>query len=264
MAQRVLSEGMNHIRLALCVPLLLFSPIGEAAVALSSWKSTRVEAEAVIDGILDDAIWIGVPSVHQFRQVEPVAGGEPSVRTDVFLAYDAERLYFAVVAYDHNPSAIIATQRKRDADLKGDDTITLVLDPFLDKRNGYYFAFNALGARQDALIRGGVTLNTDWDGLWDVATTTTEYGWIAEGYIPLSTLSFNSQAPAWGVNLERSIARTGERMRWHGTERQYEVNNLANAGLLTGLTDLQRDSGLELRPFVTVTYANDRISVEDG
>lgn len=223
-----------------------------------AWSLPRLAAPPRIDGDLDDPAWLGVPALTSFRQVEPVPGGEPSERTEVYLAYDANRLYFAVVARDADPSSIVATQRKRDADLSGDDHLVLVLDPFLDQRNGYYFAFNSLGARQDALIRGGLTLNTDWDGIWEVVARRTTTGWTAEGSIPLSTISFNPHAPAWGLNLERHIARTGERMRWHGQQRQYEVNSLAIAGRLTGLADLRRASGLELRPFTSVTYVRDR------
>ncbi|MDQ8184486.1 DUF5916 domain-containing protein [Pelagicoccus sp. SDUM812002] len=224
----------------------------------ATWKSSRTYTAPKIDGILDEPIWLNQAAITEFRQVEPTLGEEPSQGTAFYLAYDSNRLYFAMVANDSDPEAIVATQLKRDADLSGDDNVVLVIDPFLDKRNGYYFSFNALGARQDALIRGGVTLNTDWDGIWDVVTKRSDTGWITEGSIPISTISFDSQAPAWGLNIERVIARTGERIRWNGTQRQYLVNNLANTGRLIGLSDLRRASGIELRPFTTVTYANDR------
>jgi len=216
------------------------------------------EEAPVIDGELDEALWASASVLQGFRQVDPAPGTNPSMLTEVRLAYDANRLYFAVVAHDQEPSRIVATQRKRDADLSGDDHVVLVLDPFLDRRNGYYFAFNSIGARQDALIRGGVTLNADWDGLWEVVTRRTAGGWTAEGSIPLSTLSFNTRAPAWGLNVERHIARTGERVRWHGPQRQYEVNSLAIAGHLSGLQGLRRASRLELRPFTSVTHVRDR------
>lgn len=216
------------------------------------------EVAPVIDGKLDEPLWANAEALQGFRQVDPAPGAAPSMRTEVRLAYDATRLFFAVIAHDPEPARIVATQRRRDADLSGDDHVILVLDPFLDRRNGFYFAFNSLGARQDAIIRGGVTLNTDWDGLWDVVTQRTADGWIAEGSIPLSTLSFNTRAPAWGLNVERHIARTGERVRWHGPQRQYEVNSLAIAGHLGGLQGLRRASRLELRPFTSVTHVRDR------
>lgn len=238
------------------------APIASATQAPESAPAaaaTRLATAPVIDGeFATDAAWADVPALTHFRQVEPVSGDPPSAETEVYLGYDDTHLYFAVIAHESAPANLVATQRKRDADLAGDDHVVLVLDPFLDQRNGYYFAFNPLGARLDALVRGGVTLNTDWDGLWSVVAQPTTSGWVAEGAIPLATLAFNPRAPAWGLNVERHFARTGERVRWHGPARQYEVSALANTGRLTGLTDLRRAAGFEVRPFSTLTYLHDR------
>lgn len=254
---------MPSLRLTPCLWVVLFVPTCFLVAKDSiQWNGRFIETSPVIDGVLDDSVWSDVQPITEFRQVEPISGGDPNERTKVYLAYEAHGIYFAVVAEDREPAGIIATQRKRDADLASDDSVVIVLDPFLDQRNGYYFAFNPLGAKQDALIRGGVTLNTDWDGIWEVAAKRTHFGWVAEGYLPLSTLSFKSNVPAWGLNIERTIARTGERIRWNGTERQYLVNNLANTGRLTGLSELRRAAGLELRPFVSVTYARDQVANE--
>lgn len=225
-----------------------------------TWQGLRLTQEPVLDGYLDDEAWKDVPANTRFRQVEPMPGSEPSYTTEVYLAYATHGIYFAVVAYDAEPERIVATQRKRDAELAGEDMVAFAIDPFMDQRNGYYFAFNALGAKQDALIRSGVTLDTDWDGIWEVESRLTDRGWIAEGYLPLSTISFKSNLEVWGMNWERTIARTGERIRWNGTERQYLVNNLANAGRLTGLSDLKRAAGLELRPFVSATYSENHLN----
>lgn len=235
---------------------------GSHAQEITSGTSAppRLSSPPLIDGELGDAAWIGVPAITAFRQVEPAPGSLPTTSTEVRLAYDSTHLFFSVVAHDTDPSRIVSTQRKRDADLNDDDHFVIVLDPFLDQRNGYFFSFNPLGAKQDALIRGGLTLNTDWDGLWNVIARTTTDGWTAEGSIPLSTISFNARAPAWGLNLERHIASRGERLRWSGPQRQYEVNSLAVAGRLTGLTGLRRASGFEFRPFTTLTYLHDRPS----
>ena len=223
-----------------------------------TWTPSKLATPPRIDADLGDTAWETVQPLATFAQVEPISGASPSERTEVRLGWDEKHLYFAVVVHCADPRLIVATQRRRDAILDDDDHFTLVIDPFLDQRNGYYFAFNPLGAKQDALIRGGVTLNTDWDGIWEVATRRTETGWVAEGSIPLSSISFNPRAPAWGLNLERYSARTGERVRWQGPQRQYEVNNLANTGRLVGLSGLRRAAGIEVRPFTTISYVRDR------
>ncbi len=253
------SHGTSALLLSALLGLA-FASYARAETVPENWSPPRLATPPIIDGNLGDEAWKDVPAITNLKQVEPVPGGEPSEKTDFYLGYDSTRLYFFVVAHDTKPEGIVATQRKRDADLDGDDNFIIVLDPFLDRRNGYYFAVNSLGAKRDALIRGGLTLNTDWDGLWEVVAKRTPDGWQAEGSIPLSTLSFNSKTPAWGLNLERQIARKGEKIRWQSPQRQYEVNHLAAAGRLTGLTDLRRAARYEARPFTSVTYVNDTVT----
>lgn len=224
----------------------------------SGWQPHFVVAPPRIDGVLDDAAWQETPPLRDFRQVEPVEGAAPSELTEVRLAFDAKRIYFAVTAHDRQAGAIVATQRKRDADLADDDHVVMVFDPFLDRRNGYLFAFNALGAQRDALIEQGRLLNPNWDGLWDVVARRTADGWQAEGSIPLSSLSFNPHTDVWGFNVERRIAGRAERVRWQGSSRQYDVNSLAETGRLTGLAALQRGLGIEFRPYASLTFADDR------
>ncbi|MEN9841799.1 MAG: hypothetical protein RL376_1599 [Verrucomicrobiota bacterium] len=231
-----------------------------AAESGAVWPSLRVERAPVIDGVLDDAVWADVPVLKGFRQAEPTPGAEPSEETEVRIINTATHIYFSVVAHDREPGKIVATQRKRDADLTDDDHVTFVFDPFLDRRNGYLFSVNPLGARRDALIEGGKLLNANWDGLWSVATKRTADGWVAEGEIPLSTLSFNPSASAWGLNIERRIARRDERVRWRGHSRQYAVNSLAETGQLTELGVLRRGLGIEFRPYASLTYLDNAVT----
>lgn len=234
-----------------------------AAGPAPAWAPPHIATPPVIDGDLTDPTWAAVPVLSTFRQVEPTTGADPSEHTELRIAYDATHLYFTVAAQDRTPAAIVATQRKRDADLTDDDHVALVFDTFLDHRNGYYFAFNALGSKRDALIEQGKLLNANWDGLWHVVARRTADGWQAEGAIPLSTVTFNPRAAAWGFNAERRIARRNERDRWHGTSKQYDVNSVAEAGQLVGLTNLQRGLGLDFRPYASLTFTHDDLAGTD-
>lgn len=232
--------------------------IGSGPSSPDLWTPVRVENAPRIDGDLEDEAWNAGPALEDFRQIEPVEGGVPGEVTEVRIVYDAKYLYFAVRAHDSRPGDIVATQRRRDADLADDDHVSLVLDPFLDQRNGYLFAFNPLGAQRDALIEQGRLLNANWDGVWEVVARRTSDGWQAEGFIPFATISFNPLTDEWGFNIERRIAGRAERVRWVGSSRQYEVNSLAEAGRLRGLTGMQRGLGLELRPYASVTRLRDQ------
>ena len=69
--------------------------------------------------------------------------------------------YIGVVAWDSNPNLIVAREMRRDGAVEADDSITIVLDTYLDHRNAFYFAFNSLGARGSP-ASGDPNLNADW------------------------------------------------------------------------------------------------------
>jgi hypothetical protein len=140
----------------------------------------------------------------------------------------------------------------RDADLDVDDRITIVLDTFLDHRNGYFFQVNPAGARADGQISNNAeSLGRDWDGIWNAAARITDEGWVAEIEIPFKTLRFKPGQSAWGFNIERQIKRRQELDRWTAARQNIWITNLAEAGQVEGLDGLVQGRGLDLRPYVS-------------
>lgn len=81
--------------------------------------------------------------------------------------YDDDHLYFGIRNYDTDPDRIIATHMRRDDRLFEDDSIDIVLDTYNNRRGGYYFGTNSLGAQRDALlIDEGRSRNEAWDAVW--------------------------------------------------------------------------------------------------
>ena len=93
--------------------------------------------------------------------------------------------------------AIRATQLQRDANLDPDDRVELIFDPFLDRRNGFWFQIGAGGSRGDALITNNGSFNKRWDGIWFGRAKVTESGWQAELALPVATLNFDPNATRW-------------------------------------------------------------------
>ncbi|HUF76183.1 MAG TPA: DUF5916 domain-containing protein, partial [Longimicrobiales bacterium] len=92
----------------------------------------------------------------------------------------------------------------------------------------------ASGGRQQAGSGGGFNLN--WDGSWEVATTTDGQGWYAEFRIPFSTLRYARGGPqTWGVNFARNIRRNNEEAVWAPVPRQYTLTRVSLAGTLSQL-----------------------------
>jgi len=195
-------------------------------------------------------MWAEADSITGLTQLEPIEGGLPTGRTVVRVLADEHQIIFGVVAYDPDPAGIVAFDVRRDAVLRDEDNIRIVLDPFLDGRSGVVFMVNPNGARYDALVsRRGEGENPDWDQIWDAKVARTASGWSVEIWIPVRSLTFKPGLTTWGFNVERRIERLQETERWASPKRDYNFDQTSRAGLLTGLPDFRVGLGLSFKPF---------------
>jgi Domain of unknown function (DUF5916) len=205
-----------------------------------------------LDGVLDEAAWATAAPIGPLRQRDPREGAAASEETEVRVLFDADTLYLGVTCRDRAASAIVSTQLSRDSNLEVDDRITMVLDPFLDHKNGFFFAVNPAGARSDGQISNNAqVLSYEWDAIWDARTRVTPDGWVAEVAIPLESLRFKPGQTVWGFNIERQIKRLQERDTWASPRRDSWITNLAAAGQISGLVGLRQGVGLDIRPYVS-------------
>jgi len=141
----------------------------------------RTTGNIHIDGKLDEPDWEKTPSIGPLTQREPLEGQSATELTDVRILFDEQALYIGLVCHESHPGGLVSTQLTRDANLDVDDRVTIVLDPFFDHRNGFFFQVNPAGARSDGQISNNArSLSRDWDGIWDAAVTRTSDGWTAE------------------------------------------------------------------------------------
>lgn len=213
-----------------------------------------------IDGVLNDEAWRRAVVIDKFTQQEPVEGQPATERTEVRMLYDSNHLYIAIHAFDANPESIIATEMRRDSlRIMDEDNFQVVFDTFRDRRNGYIFVTNPLGAKLEEQIfeEGGgnargsaANINRDWNGVWDVAARRTSDGWTAEMDIPLVTLrSPNLPVQTWGINFFRSIRHKNEMVYWAPIPKPYSLPMVSRAGVLTGMRDINRGLDLRIKPF---------------
>jgi len=235
--------------------LALVASAGPMATAQTSAAPRSLSVARVagvrLDGRLDDAAWRAADSAFDFRQREPVEGAAATERTVVRVLRDDDALYVAVRAYDRAPGEIRATQLRRDADLSSDDNMTLLFDSFHDRRTAFVFQTNPNGAMWDAQVNGLENSNSNWNGIWEVATSRDSSGWIAEFRIPFSTLRFDAGANAtFGFNVERRIRRKNEQVLWSAWRRNEGLYQLVAEGELAGLGSLERRRNVELKPYL--------------
>ena len=219
-----------------------------------------------IDGRLTDAAWELAQPAGTFYQREPDPGMPSTERTEFRVLYDDRKIYFGVWAYDSEPALIHASEMKRDSGLTRGDRIAIVVDTFNDRRNGFYFATNPLGAEKDAQYTDNARVrNNDWNAVWECRTSIDDRGWYVEIAVPLSQLRFKRGAgeATWGLNVARSIIRKNEETYWVPYPRVQAANGFAymsNAGLLLGLSNLRPPRRLEFVPFYAPQASRDYVT----
>ena len=214
----------------------------------------RFSSAPVLDGDIGDPVWQEGNFLTDFVQLEPDTGKPSTQRTEVWMGYDSRNLYVAIRCYDEHPDKLLTSSMRIDADLTIDDSVTVVLDTFLDHRNGFLFSVNPIGAKTDALVRNeGEEINYDWNGLWEAATRRDAKGWTVEMAIPFKTLRFPHTDPqTWGFNIRRLNPRRQESSYWKPLQRHpgsfagYEISEF---GEIRGLSGLGRSGHYQFTPF---------------
>jgi len=220
-------------------------------------------AQIDIDGRLDDAAWQQAALLTSFTQFRPVEGVEASERTEVRVLVDAEAIYFAIMAFDSDPSGIRATLAERDSYTRSDDYVRLILDTFDDARRAYVFTVNPLGVQHDGIWNEGggsagrrhgnygQPIDDNPDFLWDSDGAITEWGYQVEVRVPFKSLRFpEAEQQSWGLHVQRRIQRSGFESSWAPITANVS-NKLTQAGKLNGLRNLDPGLFMELNPVLT-------------
>jgi hypothetical protein len=235
----------------LALAMTRYAEGGAAAVAVR-----RSSAAVTLDGRLDEPAWGDAP-VMRLVQQSPRPGEPTPYGTEVRVILSGDALYFGFLCRDPEPNKIAVHTMRRDGlaqedegMTRGDDTVSIAIDPYGDKRTGYFFALNAAGARSDGLIAGPEHPSFDWDGIWDARARRTAEGWSAEIEVPARTLSFTPGLDEWGLNLERSVARERITLRWAAPTLDAFFFDLSRAGSLSGVGELSQGLGIEVSPYV--------------
>ena len=117
--------------------------------------------------------------------------GEPATeKTDAWIFFDDANLYIAARCWDSHPEREVANELRRDnGNILGNENFTFVIDTFHDRRNGYLFQTNPLGALRDMTVTDDQQ-NSAWNGIWYVKTGRFEQGWTMEVAIPFKSLRY--------------------------------------------------------------------------
>lgn len=172
--------------------------------------AVRVAEKVTLDGRLDEPFWKDEYGVSAFVQRDPDEGKEPTQKTMVDIVYDDEAIYIGARMYDNAPKLIEARLQRRDV-MSTSDRFMFYVDPYFDRRTGFYFGINAAGTLYDGTLLNDTWDDSSWDGVWEGKAHIDEKGWTAEMRIPFSQLRFQKKdVYTWGVNFKRVISRNNE------------------------------------------------------
>src|SRR2546430_7688342 len=226
----------------------------------------RFEAEAKIDGVLDEPMWRRAAMLTHSSQYRPVDGRPAEDSTEVLVWYASDAIYFGIRAFEQHGQVVRATLADRD-NIDADDRIEILLDAYLDHRRATLFAVNPLGVQEDGVWSDGVgagaaggpsaggrfdaTIDLNPDYVYESRGRLTDWGYEVEVRIPLKSLRYQSADPQdWGLQIVRVVQHSGYDETWTPAVRA-NASFLIQSGRLVGLTGLKRGVVLDLTPEFT-------------
>lgn len=185
-----------------------------------------------LDGLLYEETWLKADKIAGFQQQFPSDTGSALSQSEARFAFDDEFLYVAITCFDPVVGKYVVQSLKRDYDFGNNDNITLYIDSFGDKTNGFAFGITPLGVVREGLVSNGADVSTDWDNKWYSKTRIGEGQWVVEMKIPFKTIRYKSDIPVWNVKLLRNDNKQNERSVWPPTPLQYRPSSMAYTGQL--------------------------------
>ena len=225
-------------------------------------RAISLDAPLRLDGQLDERVYRDVAPVTDFIQQEPDEGAPATDQTELWVMFDADTLYISARCWSQEPDRIVANEMKRDGyGIFGNETFSVLLDTFYDRRNGFNFVTNAVGGLFDAVITNERISNIDWNTVWDVGTSRFEQGWMVEMAIPFKSLRYRrGTSQVWGISVQRNVASKNERSYLTPVPAALGINGSYRVSASAALVDLElpmSGARLELKPYAISDVTTD-------
>jgi len=200
-------------------------------------------------------------SVTDFIQGFPEDGAAATEKTEVWMAHTRSTLYFVFICHDDHPNEIRDHLARRE-NISFDDTVSVLLDPFRDRRMGVYFSVNPTGVQADASWSESSYPKYSYDTVWDSEGRTTKDGWMALVAIPFRSIRFSRGTSDWGVVFTRNLPRNSERDYWPRVAANIN-GTLSQEGTLHGIEGVSGSHNLQFTPY-SLAQNERRLNVDDA
>jgi len=232
---------------------------GDNKISKREKQAHRVEHSPEIDGSMEDEVWQEETEKIKFTQFQPHNGKPSEFETSVQIVYTDKAIYVAARMYDPSADKILRELGKRDDLGRNADSFGLLLDPYNSGMNAFTFFVSAAGVQSDFYLSGS-QWDSHWDAVWNSAVKIDEHGWTVEFEIPYYAFRFPKQeVQHWAVNFYRGVKRNQEDSYWNHVDNS--IPGIVNqAGVLTGIKNIEPPLRLSFSPYVTGAYNHDGVS----
>ncbi len=229
-------------------------------------RAIKLDRPLKLDGVLDEEVYQREKPFGGLIQVAPDYGQEASERSDIWVMYDDRNVYVTCRCYDRSPpSAWIVNELRRDTGgLRNNEHFGVMFDTYYDRRSGFAFYTNPLGARADYSVVDEGGSNTDWNPVWTSKPGRFDGGWIVEMAIPLKSLRYRAgKGQVWGIQIRRSIRHKNEWDYLTPVPRilagPQALNRVSAGGTLVGLDLPASGANIELKPYAIARSTTDNV-----
>jgi hypothetical protein len=242
--------------------------ISRNAAGQATIRAIKLNAPLKLDGVLDEEVYTREKPFDGLIQVAPDYGRPATERSDLWITYDDRNVYLTCRCYDSAPpEEWIVNELRRDTNgLRNNEHIGILFDTFHDRRSGFAFYTNPLGARADYSVVDEGGSNTDWNPVWTSKTGRFQGGWTVEMAIPLKSIRYRAgKDQEWGVQIRRSIRHKNEWVYLTPVPRilagPQALNRVSAGGTLIGLDLPESGKNLEIKPYAIARSTTDNVRV---
>ena len=227
------------------IGLFLALQLNAPLVMADGIVSNEIASPPILDGVIDEGFWKNAKQITSLSQVWPQVQINKDRNSLISIAHDASNLYVAAqLSIEHE---VVANTLQYGKSFTGDDEFIILLDTFASKQNAYWFSVNPNGVKGDGLIVNNNKEIPEWDGVWYAASKVKGGVWTIEMALPFQILSFDPDAPHWGVNIVRKVASTQQEYHWLNVSQDLSYSDPRKFGRLQNLSKLDQGIGLGVR-----------------
>ena len=237
-------------------------------------RAQRLPERLTIDGRLDEAAYLDNRPAGGFLQAEPRYNEPATEQTQIWVFFDDRAVYIGIRCFDSHPEQWSSVDMRRDSQgFSMGESVSVALDPFHDRRNGFTFGVNPHGGISDSAITNERDSNRDWNTIWETRTGRFDGGWTVEMSIPFKSLRYAAGEQTWGINVRRTVRWKNEISYLNPVPQggqfsaQFGLFRFSSAATLVGLTAPPESRLFEIKPYAisslntnvnaAVPYSND-------